>query len=157
MIEAFIDAAGLGLTVKAQTKETDVETVFVKRVNSEKALSNEQKERLRPVAEDLGKRTREKLDAFMNDPAIGSGMLHDAIVEICDADFTEAELEEITAFIRTVVGKKAASFMRGIVGRASKRSSERYGARLQAFVQARVREAMMELDLKIEEAISEKK
>jgi len=146
------DNVKLGFNVSFE----DVKNDLVGTVDGDKDLTDTQKQELRKSAVEAYDRLDKQLKDFLNDQSTVTRFSENAIFQVYDQAFSEAELRELIAFYSTTTGQKALQFLPSLSAQVQKSFQAMLLPKIQEFIAPKIKVEGDQLKQKIQETKTKK-
>jgi hypothetical protein len=146
------DNVNLGINVSFE----DIKSDLVGSVDTDKELTDSQKQELRKSAVEAYDRLDKQLKDFLNDRPKITAISETAVYQVYDQAFTEAELRELIAFYSTATGQKALKFLPTLSAQVQQSFQSMLLPKVQEFITPRIKAEGEQLRQKIQETKTKK-
>jgi len=134
----------------------DIKNDLIGSVDSDKELTDSQKQELRKSAVDAYNRLDQQLKDFLNDQPKITPISEAAVFQVYDQAFTEAELKELIAFYSNATGQKALKFLPTLSAQVQQSFQSMLLPKVQDFITPKIKAEGEQLKQKIQDAKTKK-
>ncbi len=134
----------------------DIRNDLIAIVESDKDLTDSQRQDLRNMAIEAYGRLDKQLKAFLNDPVTITPLSEGAVFGVYDRAFNDAELKELITFYSTATGQKALQFLPTLSAQVQTAFQAVLLPKIQEFITPKIRAEGEQLKQKVQDAKTKK-